>query len=391
MKKILSIVFSGFPNDPRPRREADAMVEAGMDVDMICLRREGQVKKELLYGVNVIRLSVKKDRSSKLRYLWQYSLFLFISFSLATRMHLKKRYDLIHVHNMPDFLVFSALIPKLFGAKILLDLHDPVPEVFMTKYGLKNDHIFIKILSYIEKKSIKFADLIITPNVAFKDLFISRGCDQNKIHIVMNSPMENVFSESLLQRQVDSSDKRNLFRIMFHGHISLHNGPAVALEALAIVKNVVPNIRFDIFGHGDNLGASKAYADKLALNEIVKFHGSVPQKAIAQHIVKSDLGLIPNRSTPFTDINFPTRIFEYLCLKKPVIVPRTKGILDYFEEGSICYFEPGNAEDLARAIIDMWESRDLREKYVERGYPIYFNNRWSLQKEYFIKLLQKIF
>jgi hypothetical protein len=43
------------------------------------------------------------------------------------------RYNLVHVHNMPDVLVFEAFIPRVCGARVILDLHDPMPEL-MIKY-----------------------------------------------------------------------------------------------------------------------------------------------------------------------------------------------------------------------------------------------------------------
>jgi len=385
--KVLSIVFSSFPNDPRPRREAEAMVGAGHEVDMICLIREGQVPNESLYGVNVFRINIKRRRHSKTRYIWQYFSFLCISFFMAARMHFYRRYDVIHVHNMPDFLVFSALGPKIMGAKVILDLHDPMPEVYMSKYGLSNRHFVVRALILVEKISIGFSDIVITPNKSFRDLFISRGCKEDKIHIVMNSPMETIFlAENVQKEKVEIEDES--FRIMFHGFITKHNGLHLALEAISIARKNIPNIRFDIFGSAENTEDLIEYAKGLQLDQIVRFHGPVSLDVIAECIANTHLGIIPNLKTPFTEINFPTRIFEYLCLKKPVIAPRTQGILDYFDRESICFFEPGNAESLAHAIIELWKDTKKREQYVSRGYPIYFNHRWELQKQRLIGLIE---
>ena len=45
-KKILMVLYSYYPQDPRPRREIDALIQAGHQVDLICLREIGQAKKE---------------------------------------------------------------------------------------------------------------------------------------------------------------------------------------------------------------------------------------------------------------------------------------------------------------------------------------------------------
>ena len=389
--KILSIVFSSFPNDPRPRREAEAMVESGHAVDMICLMKEGQTANECLHGVNVHRINIARKRHSKLRYIFQYFTFLFIAFYHAAKMHLRNKYNVIHVHNMPDFLVFSALVPKLMGAKVMLDLHDPMPEIYMTKYGLTSQHLIVKSLVVIERLSISFSDIVLTPNKSFRDLFISRGCSEEKIHIVMNSPMEKIFlAEELQMEEKTETNDDDVFKVMFHGFMTRHNGLHLALHAVSIARHDIQGMTFDVFGSAEDLDALKEYAKQLNVDDIVKFHGPVNQNIIAGHIQKSDLGIIPNLKTPFTEINFPTRIFEYLCLKTPVIAPRTQGVLDYFDKDSICFFEPGDAESLARAITDTWKDAQIRERCVSRGYPVYFNNRWEMQKLRLVKLVEEV-
>ena len=46
---------------------------------------------------------------------------------------------MIHVHSVPDFLVFAALVPKLLGARIILDIHDILPEFYASKFGASKD------------------------------------------------------------------------------------------------------------------------------------------------------------------------------------------------------------------------------------------------------------
>ena len=65
---------------------------------------------------------------------------------------------------------------------------------------------------------------------------------------------------------------------------------------------------------------------------------------IVKEIEKCDLGIIPNQRNAFTDINTPTRVFEYLAMGKPVIAPSTEGIRDYFDNDSLLFFEAGNSE-----------------------------------------------
>jgi len=97
-------------------------------------------------------------------------------------------------------------------------------------------------------------------------------------------------------------------------------------------------------------------------------HGFKTLEEIAACISTIDVGVIPNRSSSFTQINFPTRIFEYLAMHKPVIVPATTGITDYFQDDEILFFEAGSVDNLAARIE--WAYRhpaELREVMAGPG------------------------
>ena len=133
-KKILMVLYSYYPHDPRPRREIEALIQGGYQVDLICLRGKEQVKKENKFGCNVYRVNLQRSRESKFKYILLYLSFCIRSFFVLNWMYIRNRYDAVHTHNMPDFLVFLAVIPKIFGSKIILDLHDPSPEILMTLF-----------------------------------------------------------------------------------------------------------------------------------------------------------------------------------------------------------------------------------------------------------------
>ncbi len=381
------VVFSYYPTDPRVRREAEALVEAKHLVHVICLKGTNEARREVVDGVNVIRLNLERKRQGKLRYLWEYFAFIVKSFFKVNCLYFREKYDLIHIHNMPDVLIVSGIIPKLFGVKIVLDLHDPTPEVFMTKYKLDYNSTFIIILLKLESICIRLANIVLTPNLAFKKLFISRGCPENKIHIIMNSPQETIFNiESKNPNLINKRLSNAKMNLMFHGTIVERHGLDTALKAIAIVRKLIPKISFHIFGSGDQyvLKFQQMIYD-LNLETNVIYYGVVSQEKIAEFILKIDIGIIPNKKTPFTELNFPTRIFEYLSLGKPVVVPKTQGILDYFDEKSIFFFEPDNEESLASVIFQVYFNINLRLKILKNGYDIYTKHCWKSEKNKFIE------
>jgi glycosyltransferase involved in cell wall biosynthesis len=387
MIRIASVVFSYYPADPRPRREAEALVEAGMSVDVICLRGDGEQHEEQVNGVNVVRLPVIRTRKGKLNYLWEYGSFILLASYKLSMLYIMKRYHAVHVHNMPDVLVFSALLPRLGGAKIILDLHDPMPEVYMTKYFIPGSHPAIWVLRILENLSIKFANVVVTPNTAFRNLFISRGCADRKIHIVMNSPQENIFKAD--SNNVSGIHKKD-FIIMYHGAIMERNGLDTALSAILAIKKEIPNLKFEVYGDGDFVNQFLKLVRELSLKSTVHFYGYRPLEVIAEVIRKIDVGIIPNKMSPFTNLNLPTRIFEYLSIAKPVIAPRTKGILDYFDSDSLYFFKPGDPQSLAERIIDVYQNVAQRQEILNRGMKVYQACRWDLQKRDFIEVVRNL-
>lgn len=384
MNKIAVVVFSTYPSDVRVRREAETLQESGAQVEVICYRKKGQKRKETINNVIVHRLKASKKRSGKFRYMCEYISFLIRSFFKLNHIYFKSFHNIIHVHNMPEFLVFSATIQKLLGSRIILDMHDPMPEVYMTKYGISHDHIAIKLLRWLERISIKFAHVVITPNKAFRDRFIERGCPADKIHIVMNSPKEESFLAGLTESRPRDDGR---FVIMYHGTLVERHGLATALEALALLRERIPNLLFKVFGDGEYVNEFQRKIAELRLEKVVQYFGFVENSEISKVIPTIDVGIIPNKKSPFTEINLPVRIFEYLCYHKPVIVPRTTGIRDYFDEGSINFFEAGNAESLANAIFNIYQNPAGQQEILEKGQQIYRQYRWHLEGENFVRIV----
>jgi glycosyltransferase involved in cell wall biosynthesis len=391
MKNIGVIVFSYFPDDPRVKREADALAQQGMKVTVFCMQNSNEKPKEIIDGTMVIRMNLQRKREGKFRYLYEYMAFITWSTIMAARFGWLAKFDVIHVHNMPDILVISSVWPRLFGAKVVLDLHDPTPEMYMTKYNLQRKHPMIRFLVLLEKLAIRMADLVLTPNIAFQELFISRSCPAQKIHIIMNSPQDETFKMDDTPDQKIFDRQKNRFNLMYHGTIVERHGLDVALRAIALLREKIPGIAFHVFGSGDIfLEKFLGLIREMDLEDVVKYYGFVPLREIAKMITRIDVGIIPNRRTPFTDMNLPTRIFEYLCLKKPVVAPRTRGILDYFDESSLFLFEPGSEKSLATTIAKVYEDLTNLNMIVENGYAVYNRYRWDDQKVALVKLIDKI-
>jgi glycosyltransferase involved in cell wall biosynthesis len=389
-KRAAVIVFAYYPSDVRVMRSAQAMHEAGMEVELLCLQQFfEEPRRERIAGVEVFRTAVKKCRGGKLSYAFQYLTFFVRSFFWLFRGQLGRRYDVVHIHNMPDFLVFSAVLAKLLGAQIVLDLHDPTPEVFISVYGLAGDYWLVRLLRYIEKLSISFADLVLTPNVAFRDLFVARSCPPNKIKIVMNSPLEEVFPFKEPSEQVFASRSTTAsFVVMYHGTLVERHGLHTAVEAIALLREIIPSLRFHIYGEETPYLRDQILplVEKLELQSRVQYFGEQPQHVISRAVSNCDLGVVPNLRTVFTEINLPTRIFEYLALGKPVIVPKTRGIQDYFNVDNMLFFGGGEVESLASQIKWVFDHPREASAFARKGQDVYRSHLWTGEERRLIDL-----
>jgi len=390
-KHVAMVTFSPYPSDPRPRRAADALLTEGMSVDMLCLADGTAPRRETSGQIDIVRIPITHRRGGKVSYAYQYSAFILASAGILALRSIRRRYDLVYIHNMPDILVLASLIPKALGARVVLDMHDPMPELMRTIFNLSGDTRTVRLMKRLEKWCMARADLVVTVNVACKRIFASRSCPADKIGVVMNSPDEQIFplrTPRLRPAEIAASRR---FVIMYHGSIVERNGLDLAVEALGRIRETVPTAELRIYGKQTPfLEEVLDKARHAGLQDRVRYLGPRRLEELVPEIEDCDLGVIPNPRNAFTDINTPTRIFEYLAMAKPVIAPRTPGIQAYFPEDSLLCFESGMVDDLARQIEYVFFHPEESLKIVERGQKVFSEHSWAQEKETLVTLVSGV-
>ncbi len=380
-KRVAMLLLSFYPEDTRPRRTVEVLLKCGVSVDLVCLAEEGAPKREQRDGLNIYRVPIQHRRAGKLAYLYEYTAFILVSLLLLAFRSWRRRYDAVYVNNMPDVLVASALVPKLLGAKVILDMHDPMPELMTTIFGLDSQSLGVRLLKTLERWSMAFSDLVITVNRACDRIFTTRSCPPEKMLVVMNSPDEEIFPFRPVAQSPAVRDPNKEFIIMYHGSLVERNGLDLAVEALARVRNRVPNAKLRIYG-GKSAYLQRVLASvrEKSLEPAVEYLGSKTMEEIVIELDRCDVGVIPNQRNAFTEINTPTRIFEYLTMGKPVIAPSTMGIQDYFDENSLLFFEAGNPDDLADKLAQVYAQPRATDSITRRGQAVYAKHTWDTQK-----------
>jgi glycosyltransferase involved in cell wall biosynthesis len=375
------VVFSSYPADPRPRRAAEALLKEGMSVDLVCEVDDNLPRRERSGGLDVTRIPIRHFRGGALSYAYQYSAFIAWSTAILITRMLRRRYDLVYVHNMPDVLVISALLPKLFGAKVILDQHDPMPELMMTIFRPRPNGFAMRVIRRLERWSIARADVVITVNEACRKIFSRRSCPVGKISVIMNCPDEEIFPHRSSHSYPVRPTHAPLI-LMYHGSLVERNGLGLAVDALALVVKTLPGAELRIYGRSTPyLEQVMEKVHSLGLENNVHFIGPRKLEDLAGEIERCDVGVIPNQQNTFTEINTPTRIFEYLATGKPVIAPSTAGILDYFGPGSLLFFRPGDTADLANAIEFVAKHPREAVDIAEAGRQVYLEHTWQRERE----------
>jgi glycosyltransferase involved in cell wall biosynthesis len=382
------VVYANYATDNRVRRYAETLAKRGDKVDVIALSgRNQQQGMEETGGVTVYKIQHREpNERHKWRYAWRVFRFLLASSALLTRLHHRNRYDLIHVHNMPDFLVFAAWYPKLTGVKLILDVHDVVPELFVSKFKAKESDLSVAFLRRLEKASAAFADHIIVSNDLWHEKLISRSVPKEKCSVVLNHVDLAIF-----YRRPRTRDDGKII-ILFHGSFQWHQGLDVAIEALARIRSEVPNAELHLYGYaGSNAEFDLArLAGRLGLNGTVKFCGNVPLDRIPDVIANVDLGVVPKRADSFGNEAYSTKIMEFMSQGVPVVVSRTRIDSFYFDEAVVHFFPSGDSQAMANAMLDVINDQQLRKTLIAKGYEYVDRNSWDRKKKDYLELVDSL-
>ena len=385
------VVHNYYPlKEPRVEREAQALVASGYEVDVICLRNKGEASTEVADGVNVYRLPVKRHRGTgrAVQFLEYLTFFFLASWKLA-RLQRKRRYDSVQIHNLPDFLIFAGLPARLQGAKLILDIHDLMPEFYASSFRGSGDHWAIRLLHLQERLACRFADHVITVTELWRQTLIERGVPPEKISVVMNVADPRIYHNGHWSDRQQAPDEP--FTLIYHGTLVSRYGVDLLVRAVDRLREQIPEIKLIIHGRGDLLDELKDLADELELQEHVRFSSEyLPTGALPDLIRQADVGVVPNRRDVFTDGILPTKLMEYVALGVPTVAARTTAISSYFDDTMVCFFEPDNVEDLASAILSLYHDPEKRSRYSQQAKQFTEQYRWSAISADYIRNLKQL-
>jgi glycosyltransferase involved in cell wall biosynthesis len=377
------VTYDFYETDSRAMRYAEALVQRGDEVDVFALRRRGTARVESLFGVRVQKLQGRSfNEKRRFSYAWRVLLFLIRALYHVSVNDLLKKYDVVHVLSGPDLLVFSALLPKLRGTPIILDIRDILPEFYASKFGVSEKSIGFRSLCVIERICAGFANHVITSNHKWKERLLSRSLKSGECTVVLNVPDRTIFNP-----RKENGGETDRFLLLYHGTLNWHQGLDLAIRAFANIKDLVPEADFHIYGDGTSKIELLALIEQLKLQQRVVLHDRIPVRDIPSVIETAKLGIVPKRKDTFGNEAFSTKILEFMAMRVPVIVSDTMVDRSYFDDSVVRFFSGEAEDDLSRCMLDLIKHPDVRHGLVQRAAEFVARNDWAQNKQAYLNLV----
>jgi len=379
-KNACFVVQHFFPADIRVLKEAMVLRSHGYAVSVIALRDEGEKAYEFTDGISIHRVRQSKRRGSKLRYAFEYLTFFIYAFYKLNIIDMRNKVDVVHINTLPDFLVFAAVVQKIKRRRIILDMHEIMPEFFISKFGVNPRSWVVKTLLFLEKVSLRFADGAITVNDPIKRVFQKRAIPGKPVAVVMNT-----VDKGAVVRKPKTSHEG--FNCVYHGTLTDIYGLDTAIVGFAKACRQAQGLRFNIYGSGHMLQDLQKLVNDLGVQGNVYFHGRLRHESMMEALSSMDLGILALRKDIFLNLSFSNKLAEYVYLEIPVVSSDLDATRFYFNEDQLLFFEAGNTDSLAEKILSAYRNPRAMKIMAQKAIQQYANYDWEIMAQRYFKIV----
>ena len=384
--RVCHLAYTFHESDNRVMRYVRTLAARGDQVDVIALRPTGAPWRVWAGDARVYQI---QRRSTTERAAWVYLLkllwFWVKAMVVLSGLQLRRRYDVVHVHNVPDFLVFSAWLPKVMGAKLILDIHDMMPELYAGKFASGERSRTFAMLALVERLSCRFADHVIASNDLWVATLTHRSTSPSRCTVFINHP-----DLTLFRRRSDSDATPRPFVFLYPGSLNHHQGVDLAVEAFARVRPRMPDAELHVYGRGPALPLLQHLVHEHGLEDVVYFRDFLPSAQIAEVMRQADVGVVPKRADGFGNEAFSTKILEFMASGVPVIVAKTRIDAHYFDDAVVNFFEPGNADSLAGVMQRVYEHPADQQPRIEAASDVARRLSWQARQHEYVQLIGRL-
>jgi glycosyltransferase involved in cell wall biosynthesis len=366
------------------QREAEALVAAGFEVDVICMRHPERPRQTVVNGVRVISLPSSRRKGSKLRYGIDYAAFFCLLTATLACRHIRRAYAAVQVNTMPDFLVFAAFIPKLLGARVIAYMHEPSPELAETLFGPGRT---VTLLERIEQRVLRFADHSITVTEELKERYVERGARPDRISVVLNG----VAPETMLRDWNPSTDGRgDAFTLVCHGSIEERYGQDTLVEAVGLLRDAIPGLQLVITGRGSGVDSMRESIRRLGLEDLIRYEGWVSLERLNDILHSADVGVVAQKASPYSHLVHTNKMVDYWIFGLPVIASRLRAVSRMYDDTVIEFFEAGDARALAGAILRLHGDPERRDELAQNGRLAHLRHGWAVERRTYLSVYESL-
>jgi glycosyltransferase involved in cell wall biosynthesis len=354
------------------------------------LRDTGQRPVERFGPLTVVRIPGAKSRGGPIAYLREYLDFVF-------RCHYLLRHDprfshvrVVHVHTLPDFLVWAARPAQRRGARVILDLHEIFPEFTRAKYPGVLGGAATRVARATERWARRRADVTITVNAPIEQLLGARPIGRTERRVVIhNSADPDDFGPQRLPPARAANG--GPLELAYHGSLTPLYGLDIAVRGVALALERGLAVRLTILGDGPQRAALERLVADLQLATNVRFEPRLPQEALPARLAQCVAGVVPTRLDAMTQYSLSNKLLEYVHLGLPILAARLPSYRHYLGEDTAWYWKAGDPRDLARAIGEFASATpDERRARARRAQQALARVGWPVDRERLIGVYREL-
>ncbi|MGE3174343.1 MAG: glycosyltransferase [Planctomycetota bacterium] len=390
--RVCMVVHAYYEGDARVRRYAESLAARGHRVDVLALRAPGLPKREAIAGVSLHRLPLSRRRGGLLRYVFEYLVFTLLSaLALALR---PRRYDVVHVHNMPDFLVFAALVPRLFGARVVLDVHDLMPEVYASKFKTGLGHPGIWPLRVQEWLSHRFATAVVYATERFRTVAIGRRAVRAGDSIaVMNAADTGVFDRR--RHPWRGPEDPTAFDLLYLGTVSHRHGVDQCVRVLPLLKDRIPNARLIVHaklseGEGQPMRELQELARELGVADRVELRPPLPLEQVPAVMSRASVGVFTPHLDVHIDMALSLKVPEFVAMGVPVVAVDTSIMRELFRDDEVMLFPDGDMAAFADCLVRIHGDADGAGRMTRRADRFTVEHAWEREFARYLAMLERL-
>ncbi|MFY9342331.1 MAG: glycosyltransferase family 4 protein [Planctomycetota bacterium] len=389
---VCMVVHAYYEGDARVRRYAESLAALGHRVEVLALRAPDKPKAETLRGVQVERLPLSRRRGGTLRYLFEYVWFTLLCAWVLTRRC--RRYDVVHVHNMPDFLVWAALGPRLCGRAVVLDVHDLMPEVYASKFQVGLRHPGIWPVRLQEWLSHGFASACVFATERFRQGALARGTVRaERTLVAMNAADTTLFDRT--RHPWRGPERDGEFVLLYLGTVSDRHGVDQCVRVLPHVAKDIPGVKLRIHtkllaAEGRPLQELQQLASQLGVADRVEIGPALPLHEVPAAMSRASVGVFTPHVDVHTDMALSLKVPEFVAMGVPVVTVRTAIMTSLFRDDEVAMFPDGDLAAFADWLVRLHRQPDLARRMVANATRFAREHAWANEFAGYVNLLANL-